>query len=302
MVEIRIKIANFSFISLKQNFSFSIWILINQIGVLLFLQSELLLINYFFGVYYAGLYSVVILLITQVRNISNLFSGVFAPMVIKGVLEHNEGINNSIRKVVTLNTMFVSVFCTIITVTSHTLLPLWVGNEYMKVDKLLDISMISLAINLSLTPYWNVLLAHKKVQSPAIITIILGIISVASSWVLIRYFNLSIVGMILLANIVLLIKNLIFIPIVLQRSCSVRINQLYCDFFINMTILFIYYVVNKFINGAVSTFDLFGYICQCGFMFIVDMIISLFFLKVIYYKGVILLPALKSDLQTMCLK
>jgi len=287
---------NFSFSFLRKNVFFSLWILINQLGVLLFLQSELLLINHFFGLVNAGMYSIVVLVCTQIRNVSSIFSGLFSPVIIKSISECNTQVNLIIRKTSLMNILFTSMFCALIAGTTDDLLPLWLGNEYLKINMLMEISIFLLAINMFVTPYWNVLLAYREVKIPAIITIVLGLANILTSILLINEYDFGMLSVVMSANLFLFIKNLLIMPKILGSRCGVDIKIFYFDFIGGLFLLSFYFFFVRFISCFMPAYNWFQYLSNCVLCLFFLFVFSVLYLKVAFYRGADFIVAIKKDI------
>ena len=189
------------------------WIIINQIGSLLFLQIDLILVNKLFGTIAGGEYSVVLIWSMMLRTIAGMLVGVLTPVILtyyaKGRI--NELISVS-KSTVKLTGFAMALPIGYICGFAPQLLSFWVGSEFAKMSFLMFIMLSHLIINLPVMPLLAINVSYNKVRIPGIVTFFMGIgnfllavmIPYLTGW---NYYGVALAGAIMLT-----LKNAFFIP------------------------------------------------------------------------------------------
>lgn len=189
------------------------WIIINQIGALLFLQIDLIVVNKLFGTVAGGEYSVVLTWSMMLRTIAGMLMGVLTPVILtyyaKGRIDELINISKSAVKLTGLAMALpIGYICGF----APQLLTLWVGSEFAKLSLLMVLMLSHLVINLPITPLFAINVAYNKVRIPGIVTFFMGIgnfllavmIPYLTGW---NYYGVALAGAIMLT-----LKNAFFTP------------------------------------------------------------------------------------------
>lgn len=189
------------------------WVIINQIGSLLFLQIDLIVVNKLFGTVAGGEYSVVLTWSMMLRTIAGMLVGVLTPVILtyyaKGKI--NELIKVS-KSTVKLTGLAMALPIGYICGFAPQLLTLWVGPEFAKLSLLMVLMLSHLVINLPVMPLFAINVAYNKVRIPGIVTFFMGIgnfllaiiIPYLTGW---HYYGVATAGAIMLT-----LKNAFFTP------------------------------------------------------------------------------------------
>jgi O-antigen/teichoic acid export membrane protein len=199
---------------LKPIFSLGGWLLVNQVGFLLLLKVDLLIINKFMGAVASGEYSVATKLSEVLRALSAVLSGVLGPVVMiyfaKQEFDKMIGITVVFIKFLSL---LMTIPIVVVCVFSQEILSAWMGEEFEHLYVVVWLVTLPLVINLGITPLFAINVALNKVKAPALVTLMLGVVGVISSILLIQYTNLGYLAIAASSGIILTIKNAIFIPL-----------------------------------------------------------------------------------------
>lgn len=201
------------FKKLKTIFSLGGWLLLNQIGFLLFLKVDLLIVNKYLGAIASGEYSIAIKLSEVLRAFSGILSGVLGPVVMiyfaKQQLDKMVSMTVTFVKFLSLS---MAIPIVVVCVYSEDILGFWMGDEFRELYLVVWVVTLPLFINLGVTPLFSINVAMNKVKTPALVTFFLGIIGVALSVVFIKFTDLGYFGVALSGVFILTIKNALFIP------------------------------------------------------------------------------------------
>jgi membrane protein EpsK len=189
------------------------WVIINQIGSLLFLQIDLIVVNKLFGTAAGGEYSIVLTWSMFLRTVASMLIGVLTPVTLtyyaKGKI--NELVNLS-KSAVKLTGIAMALPIGYICGFAPQLLSLWVGPEFVKLSPLMILMLSHLIINLPVIPLFAINVSYNKVKIPGILTFFMGIgnlllaviIPYLTGW---NYYGVAVAGAIMLT-----LKNALFTP------------------------------------------------------------------------------------------
>ncbi len=199
------------------------WILVNQIGSLLFLQIDLIVVNRFWGPTAGGEYASILQWSMLLRSMAAVLSGVIQPMLMisyaRGNMENLVRISKTAVKFMGLGMSIpIGFACGF----SEELLNVWLGPDFIKFSPLLILVLFHLSINLAVTPLFSINLCYNKVKFPGIITLILGGLNVMLAIVIPVVFDIGVYGVALAGAIVLTLKNALFTPWYAARVVGIR--------------------------------------------------------------------------------
>ncbi|MDD4523656.1 MAG: lipopolysaccharide biosynthesis protein [Methanosarcina sp.] len=210
---LNVNIKNFQMSKVKKITEMGGWVIINQIGSLLFLQIDLIVVNKLFGTVAGGEYSVVLTWSMMLRTIAGMLVGVLTPVILTYYAKEkiDELINIS-KNAVKLTGLAMALPIGYICGFAPQLLTLWVGPEFAKLSLLMALMLSHLIINLSVMPLFAINVAYNKVKIPGIVTFFMGIgnfllavmIPYLTGW---NYYGVALAGAIMLT-----LKNAFFIP------------------------------------------------------------------------------------------
>jgi O-antigen/teichoic acid export membrane protein len=189
------------------------WLIISQIGTLLFLQIDLIVVNILFGASSAGEYAIVLTLGNQLRSIAGVVSGVLTPMILTFYArEHTEAIIRVTKSAVKLMGLSMALPIGLVCGFAPQLLSVWVGAEYAFLAPLMILLSVHLLINLAVLPLFSINAAYNRVRLPGLVTLFLGIGNFALAVILSLFTGWGYYGVAAAGAIVLTFKNAVFTP------------------------------------------------------------------------------------------
>jgi len=200
------------------------WVLINQIGTLLFLQIDIIIVNLLFGATSTGEYAIVLQLVILLRAIAGILSGVLTPTIISYFSKNQTNSLITVSKsAVKLLGLAMALPIGLICGFAPLLLTLWVGEQYAFLAPLMAIMTLHLAVNLAVLPLFSINVAYNCVRIPGIVTFLMGIwnfilaitLPLITGW---GYYGVAIAG-----AIVLTLKNCIFTPWYASKIIGINI-------------------------------------------------------------------------------
>ena len=211
---LKVKIKDFKASSLRNVAETGGWLTINQIGGLLYLQIDLIIVNKFFGAAAGGEYSIVLMWSILIRTIAGIIAGVLTPVILSNYAkDKNEEIITMAKSSVKFMGLAMALPIGLICGFSPLVLSLWVGPEFVKLWPLMVIHLLHLVINLSVSPLFSINIAFNKVKIPGLVTFFTGIgnLLLAITFALItnlNYYGVAVAGAIMLTS-----KNFVFTPL-----------------------------------------------------------------------------------------
>jgi len=198
------------------------WVIVSQIGVILYLNIDLVVANRLFGAEQSGRYAAVLQVPTLLRSLAIAVGGIFPPtmyhMYGRGNFEELVAyLNRGIRFLGMVMALSIGLICGF----SEPLLRLWLGPGFGKLAPLLTLMSIHLCINLSMYPLYAVPLAADRVRVPGVVTLAIGAGNLCLALLFAGVFGWGLYGLAAAGAIMLTIRHLLFTPLygahILQR-------------------------------------------------------------------------------------
>ena len=252
--KLKFSVKSFNWQILKNIGSIGGWLIVNQLGYLLFLKIDLLVINRFIGPEVGGEYAAVQQWNTLIRTVGTVLSGVIGPMILISFA------NNKILDVIRfgkLGVKFLALSMGLLTGIvcgfSESLLTLWIGSDFSQFDTLLIIMLSTMVINLGVLPLFPITVALNKVKIPGILTVILGIANLFLAIIFISWFEMGFIGVALAGAFVVTLKNGIFIPLYVAYILKVNWMTFYKPLANGILVFGFAFILSGFINGYFFT-------------------------------------------------
>lgn len=212
--EIYFRVSNVEWATFKGLFSTGVWVSVFQVGTILLLSIDLVLVNRIFGPASGGEYAAVLQWSALLRNFSMSLAAVFAPTIMalygKGDFPAVAGYAiRASRFVGYCMSIPIAILCGL----APFVLSVWLGPEFAKLAPLMIVLVAPLSINLAVMPLFSISIAADKIKIPGILTIGSGVINLLLAIALATRTPLGILGVALSGVIVLTLKNAIFTPI-----------------------------------------------------------------------------------------
>ena len=190
------------------------WLLVNHIGILFFLRTDIWVCNRFVSAEAAGDYAAISQWLVLIRMSAGMISGVVAPMMI---IYYAQGeIENLIRLSklsVRLLSFFLAIPISVICVFSSTLLGLWLGQSFVRLSPLMLMMLCPLVTCLGVSTLFNIKTALNKVKWPGLVTLAGGIVNIFLAILFAKHFNWGIYGVAIARAITLILRNAFFLQI-----------------------------------------------------------------------------------------
>jgi membrane protein EpsK len=189
------------------------WVVINQIGSLLFLQIDLIIVNLLFGSTSAGEYAIALQWVVLLRAVAGVLSGVLTPTILSCYAREQTGTLIRVTKsAVKLMGLAMALPIGLVCGLAPQLLTVWVGEQFTFLAPLMALLTVHLAVNLAVLPLFSINVAYNRVRVPGLVTFFMGIgnfglaiaLPLLTGW---GYYGVAAAG-----AIVLTLKNTFFTP------------------------------------------------------------------------------------------
>jgi O-antigen/teichoic acid export membrane protein len=211
---LKLNVRSYDWSKVRQLTGMGGWLVVNQLGALLFLRIDVWVCNRFVSPEAAGDYAAILQWSNLIRQAGTLLAAVTAPMILiyyaRGEVERLIRLSTlSVRVLSLLLAIPISLLC----IFSQPLLSLWLGESFAGLWPLMVIMVSHLAINVGVMPLFSIQIAVNKVRWPGIVTLIMGTGNLTLAIFLAKYAGWGIYGVATAGAIVLTAKNALFTPI-----------------------------------------------------------------------------------------
>ncbi len=212
--QLRLNLKLFDHSQLRQLSGMSGWMLINQVGSLLFLNTDLIVVNHFFGADMGGRYGAMLQLSTYLRTLANMLVGVLGPTILARYAENDwVGMTRISKQSVKLIGIFLALPIGLLCGFSKSFLAIWLGPSFQTEALLLVVLTAHLSINLAVLSLFPIQIAFNRVRWPGIITFAMGVANLGLAIGLSKWGGWGALAVGLAGAITLTLKNAVFTPI-----------------------------------------------------------------------------------------
>jgi membrane protein EpsK len=222
---LRVSFHSFDRSKVRDIFSMSWWVVINQIGSLLFLQIDLIVVNLIFGATATGQYAIAFQWSNLLRSIASVLAFVLTPVVlIYYARNQTASLIRVSKSAVKLMGLSMALPIGLVCGFAPQLLSIWVGPKFAFLSLLMIILTVHLVINLAVLPLFAINVAYNEVRVPGIVTLIMGIGNFSLAIILSMYSGLGYYGVAIAGAIVLTMKNVFFIPWYATKILNINVH------------------------------------------------------------------------------
>jgi len=201
------------------------WVVINNIGSLLFLQIDLIVVNLLFGATSAGEYAIALQWVILLRAFAGVLSGVLTPTIFSYYArKQTESLIRITKSAVKLMGLAMALPIGLVCGFAPQLLTVWVGSEFTNLALLLVLLTVHLSINLAVFPIFSINVVHNKVRVPGILTLVMGFGNFALAVALPLLTGWGYYGVAAAGAIVLTLKNAFFTPWYAAKVLGVEVH------------------------------------------------------------------------------
>ena len=208
--QLRIKPDLFDKSRLNQLFTMGGWLLINQLGIVLFLKVDLLIANSLMGAKIAGEYGSVLLFSSLLQQLAYNMSTTVTPSFVS---KHATGDRESLQRISLLAVKCMGLALALpvglICGFAKPILRIWLGKGFQHLQPLLIVLTVHLAVNMAVRPLFGLNIALNKVRVPGMVTLAVGIFNLLLAVVLVRA-GWGVLGIAFSGALSMTLRNLVF--------------------------------------------------------------------------------------------
>jgi len=211
---LHIRLRDFDWSLLKGLFSTGGWVIVSQVGVMLYMNIDLLLANRLFGPVESGRYAALLQLSAMLSTLGMTVGEIFAPTMyqmyargdIDGLAVY---LNRAIKFLGIVMALVIGLICGF----SKPLLQLWLGPTFGSLAPLLCLMAIHQSLNLATYPLYAVPLAANRVKVPGLVTLAVGVFNLALALFLAKVLGWGLYGLAGAGAISLTLRRFVFTPL-----------------------------------------------------------------------------------------
>lgn len=198
-------------------FGMSSWVFINQVGSILFLNIDQIIVNAALGATIQGMYASALQWSVLLRSLARTVSTAVAPIM---VIQFAAGDKLRLTEVSVLSVKLLGVMMALpiglISGLARPLLRVWLGPEFEELATLLVLLVLPLAINLAVLPLFSLQVAYNRVKVPGLVSLLLGVLNLILALWWVQWGRMGL-GVAAASAIVLTLKNGVFTPLYAAR-------------------------------------------------------------------------------------
>ncbi len=208
------------------------WMVINQVGSLLYLNIDLMVVNKMLGAVAGGQYGAVMMWSTMLRTLAGVMSGVFGPTIIS-LYGRNDmsALVTYCRRAVKFVGLMIALPIGLICGLAQPLLRIWLGPAFEPLAPLMMLMSIHLCVNLAVLPLFSIQVATNHVRVPGILTCIMGVGNLGLALLLAGPIGWGMYGVAAAGAVMLTAKNIIFTPIYAAHILGQKCRTFYREIF-----------------------------------------------------------------------
>jgi membrane protein EpsK len=212
--ELRIRRADFNWDTLKAITQTSGWVFLVQVGTVLFLSIDLVVVNRLMGPVANGRYAAVLQWSSLLRALAGTVAAIFTPMLLAHFARgDSEALVRDARRAIKFLGIFIALPIGLICGFSRPLLTLWLGKDFTALAPLMVLLVAPLSVNLAIMPLFAIALAKDEMRMPGIVSLVTGVLNLGLALTLCGPMGWGMYGVAAAGAVVLTAKNLIYMPL-----------------------------------------------------------------------------------------
>jgi membrane protein EpsK len=211
---LHLRLRDFDWTMMKNLFHTSGWVVLSQIGILLYLNIDLLVANRLFGPGESGRYAAVLQVPTMLTTLGMAVGEIFAPTMYRTYARGNlEELTAYLDRAIKFLGMVMALIVGLTCGFAEPLLQLWLGPAFGDLAPLLCLMVITLCLNLAMYPLYAVPVAANRVKVPGLVTLAIGVLNLVLALLLARVFGWGLYGLGAAVAISLTLRRFVFTPL-----------------------------------------------------------------------------------------
>jgi membrane protein EpsK len=199
------------------------WVLIDQIGTVLFLSTELILVNKLCGSEAAGQYAVIFPWVILLRAMVDMVSSTLTPMYFTYYAKREiENIVVLLKKSIKFLGLALAAPIGAICGFAPSLLSIWVGKNFAGLSPLMWLLIGHLIVSLAIMPVFAIQVTFKKVHLPAIVTLLMGMTGIIMAPFFVQKLGWGMYGVAFSMVTAYLLRNICFSSLYVAKILNVK--------------------------------------------------------------------------------
>ena len=190
------------------------WVIVNQVGAMLYLGIDLLVANRLFGAELGGKYAAVLALPILIRTVGATIGAVFSPTgVYYFAREDIDGLVTYMRRAVKCLGLMLALPIGLMCGFSEPLLRLWLGPGFGEWSPLLFLLAAHLCINMAINPLLGLQITTNRMKVPGVVTLVIGLANLGLALLLAGPMQWGLYGIAAAGAIMMTVKHALFTPL-----------------------------------------------------------------------------------------
>lgn len=214
-----------------------VWMLMQHLGALLFINISIVVINILLGPAQCGRYAPIAQLATLLALFGVALSNLFTPIAYDNIAKNNIKIlSKQLARITKFLSLIMALPVGLLCGLSVPILQRWLGPSFADLWPLVLLIIGPWQIVISIRPTCSVHEGFNKVKLPAIVIITVGLLNLLLSILLIKFTSMGVFGVGLSLCICLVLRNLFFTPIYTATIIGQRKTMLVKELFMGMAV------------------------------------------------------------------
>jgi O-antigen/teichoic acid export membrane protein len=210
---LRVRMSDVDRGKLPELWSTSQWLLLSQVGNLLFLNIDLVLINIFLGPVESGRYSPLLQWVVLLRTVMSLIAGTLSPpIVVRYARQDMEGLLRLSGQAAKFLGLIVALPVGLLSGLGKPVLGTWLGPSFMDLSPLIWVVLMPLVIEAAQYHLSAITIAANKLRLPALTVLGFGVGNVGLAILLTAHFHWGLYGVAVAGAVTQLLRNGLFSP------------------------------------------------------------------------------------------
>jgi len=211
---LRVRPSDFDRSKLPELLATSQWLFWGQLGNLLFLNIDLVLVNILLGPLDSGRYAPLLQWVMLLRVVISLIAGTLSPeIVVRYARQDTQGLLQLTRQAAKFLGLVVALPCGLLCGLGRPMLGTWLGPSFMELAPLSWLVLAPLAVEASQYHLSAITIAANKLRVPALSMLAFGVGNAALAVLLTRYFHWGLYGVAAAGAVTSILRNGLFAPL-----------------------------------------------------------------------------------------
>jgi membrane protein EpsK len=211
---LRIVLHDFDWAVLKNLASTGGWVIVNQLGAILYLGIDVVVANRLFNAELAGKFAAVLALPLLIRTLGVTIGAVFSPTATYYYARRDtDGLVTYMRQAIKCVGLMLAVPIGLICAFSEPVLRLWLGPGFAGLSPLLFLMVAHLCMNMAVQPLIGLQITTDRMKVPGIVTLVIGLVNLGLALLLAGPMQWGVYGIAAAGAITMTMKHALFTPL-----------------------------------------------------------------------------------------